>query len=164
MNRSWIGIVLIVLGFTSLVFLDTSCTKKEDEAKPVQFDPLNDGDDVKDEAPEFVENNVKSQTKPATTPVSTHKLEKKTKIVAAAGKPLGWVVQVGSFAQKENAEKLATRLKDHNYKVSVSEKESKKHGKLYLVRLEPTTDLEVAKTQIDKLRAQENLQPVLVAR
>jgi cell division septation protein DedD len=160
MNRSWIGIVLIVLGFTSLVFLDTSCTKKEDEAKPVQFDPLNVGDDVKDEAPEFVE---KTNEKPASTPVASHTL-KKSKIISTTGKPSGWIVQVGSFAQKENADKLAKRLKDHNYKVSVSEKENKKHGKLYLVRLEPTSDLEVAKTQIDKLRAQENLQPVLVAR
>jgi cell division septation protein DedD len=158
MNRSWIGIVLIVLGFTSLIFLDTSCTKKDEEAKTVQFDPLNAGDDVKDEAPEFADSE-----KPASTPVATHSL-KKPKMIVTTGKPSGWIVQVGSFAQKENAEKLAARLKDHNYKAAVTEKENKKHGKLYLVRLEPTTDLEVAKTQIDKLRAQENLQPVLVAR
>ncbi len=152
MNRSWIGIALIVFGFTSLIVFDTSCTKKDEDVKSVRFDPLAVGDDVKEEP-------VPTE-KPAATITPTSK--RKTKAVLAKGKPSHWIVQVGSFAQKENAEKLFKRLKDRNYKVSLTERENKKHGKLYLVRLEPTTDLEVAKTQVDKLRAQENLQPVLV--
>lgn len=49
-----------------------------------------------------------------------------------------WVVQLGAFRVKENAEKLTTKLKTNGYPVMMRPMNHSKNGELFVVSLEPT--------------------------
>lgn len=72
---------------------------------------------------------------------------------APAGSPVtGWMIQVGSFASRENAERLARDLKSKGFAASVSE--SRGGGRsLYRVRVGPEADRAAAQAVLAKLRA-----------
>ncbi|TLY57315.1 MAG: hypothetical protein E6K51_06960 [Gammaproteobacteria bacterium] len=61
------------------------------------------------------------------------------------GGPGGWVVQLGSFAQHTNAERLARQVRARGFKVSVSQDSSGR--RLYRVRVGPGQD-RAAATQL----------------
>ena len=61
------------------------------------------------------------------------------------GGPGGWVVQLGSFAQHANAERLARQVRARGFKVSVSQDSSGR--RLYRVRVGPGQD-RAAATQL----------------
>ncbi len=61
------------------------------------------------------------------------------------GGPGGWVVQLGSFAQHANAERLARQVRARGFKVSVSQESSGR--RLYRVRVGPGQD-RTAATQL----------------
>jgi len=61
------------------------------------------------------------------------------------GGPGGWVVQLGSFAQHANAERLARQVRARGFKVSVSQESSGR--RLYRVRVGPGQD-RAAATQL----------------
>ncbi len=64
----------------------------------------------------------------------------------------GWMIQVGSFASRENAERLARELKSKGFAASVSE--SRGGGRnLYRVRVGPEADRAAAQAVLAKLRA-----------
>lgn len=151
MYRNWISIIVIVSALVAWVAIDSACTKNSDDTQTVRFDPLAGTTPV--EAP----------TPAATAAAPLAKAPTPRKVVIAK-LPTEFVIQVGSFSQKANADRLAKRLKEHNYKVSVTESTHKTLGKLFLVRLDPIKDLELTRTTIDKLRAQENLKPVIIAK
>lgn len=49
-----------------------------------------------------------------------------------------WVVQLGAFKVKTNAEKLTSKLKDGGFPVVMRSMNHSKNGELFLVHLEPT--------------------------
>ncbi|HZO24168.1 MAG TPA: SPOR domain-containing protein [Steroidobacteraceae bacterium] len=69
---------------------------------------------------------------------------------SAAG--TGWVVQLGVFASRENAEHLAQQMKSRGFKASVSESGGSSR-RLYRVRIGPAPDRASAQTLQGKLRA-----------
>ncbi len=66
-----------------------------------------------------------------------------------------WTVQLGAFKVKENAEKLAAKLKTDGFPALMREMNHSKNGDLYVVHLEPTPNKsEAEKWQTDlKLKA-----------
>ena len=64
---------------------------------------------------------------------------------SGAGGPGGWVVQLGSFAQHANAERLARQVRARGFKVSVSQESSGR--RLFRVRVGPGQD-RAAATQL----------------
>ena len=73
---------------------------------------------------------------------------------AAAERPVagGWAVQVGSFASRENAERLAQELKDKGFTSHVNES-SGKGKRLWRVRVGPEPDRDSAVALGARLRA-----------
>ena len=65
----------------------------------------------------------------------------------------GWIVQVGSFGDKDNAERLAERLSARNYAVSVSEFRLGDKV-LYRVRVGPTQSRDKAEAQMARIQEQ----------
>ena len=65
--------------------------------------------------------------------------------MSGEGGPGGWVVQLGSFAQHTNAERLARQVRARGFKVSVSQDSSGR--RLYRVRVGPGQD-RAAATQL----------------
>lgn len=57
-----------------------------------------------------------------------------------------WVVQMGAFKVKENAEKLTVKLKAGGFPVVMRSMNHSKNGEIYLVHLEPTPN----KTEAEK--------------
>jgi len=64
----------------------------------------------------------------------------------------GWLIQLGSFASRGNAERLAQQLKSGGFHASVSES-SGGGRKLYRVRIGPVADHAAAEQLAVKLRA-----------
>ncbi|HVK60143.1 MAG TPA: SPOR domain-containing protein [Bdellovibrionales bacterium] len=64
-----------------------------------------------------------------------------------------YVVQVGAFKVKENAERLNTRLQGEGFKTSMRAINHSKNGELYLVHLNPTKDRSEADTWAAELKA-----------
>jgi DedD protein len=62
-----------------------------------------------------------------------------------------WMVQLGSFASRSNAERLARQVKAGGFKVSVSQGSSGR--RLFRVRVGPAHDREAAMQLAEKLRA-----------
>ena len=70
---------------------------------------------------------------------------------SAAGDSGTWMVQLGSFASRTNAERLARQVKAGGFKVSVSQGSSGR--RLFRVRVGPAHDREAATQLAAKLRA-----------
>jgi DedD protein len=70
---------------------------------------------------------------------------------APSGK--GWAVQVGSFASRENAEKLTRQLKGKGFAASVSESSGKGGKRLWRVRVGPEADRAAAVALVTRLRS-----------
>ncbi len=71
---------------------------------------------------------------------------------ARAAKATGWAVQLGVFASRENAERLASEVRAKGFKASVSPVTSGGR-KLFRVRVGPTTDRAAAQELQAKLKA-----------
>jgi cell division septation protein DedD len=83
----------------------------------------------------------KATAKPHTTPAPT-----------AGESGAGWGVQLGVFASKENADRLALDVRAKGFKASVSPVTSGKR-KLYRVRVGPAADKSAAQELQSKLKA-----------
>jgi cell division protein FtsN len=70
---------------------------------------------------------------------------------SVAGDSGAWMVQLGSFASRTNAERLARQVRAGGFKVSVSQGSSGR--RLYRVRVGPAHDREAATQLAVKLRA-----------
>ncbi len=70
---------------------------------------------------------------------------------SVAGDSGAWMVQLGSFASRANAERLARQVRAGGFKVSVSQGSSGR--RLYRVRVGPAHDREAATQLAVKLRA-----------
>lgn len=70
---------------------------------------------------------------------------------AASAKAGGFVVQLGSFASRENAERLAAQVRARGFPVAVSRSSKGKH--LYRVRVGPAHDRAAAQELLTRLRS-----------
>jgi DedD protein len=135
-----------------------------------EFEPLAAPDD-----PAEADAGESPQVQPDETPVASEQVEsaaapaaetQESAPVASAPAPVvetppaparsppvtGWMIQVGSFASRENAERLARELKSKGFAASVSE--SRGGGRsLYRVRVGPEGDRAAAQAVLAKLRA-----------
>lgn len=68
-----------------------------------------------------------------------------------AGSAAGWAVQLGSFAQRANAERLASEVRAQGFKVSISQESSGR--RLYRVRVGPAHDRAAASALASQLQA-----------
>ncbi len=88
------------------------------------------------------------------------KTAKSHRVPASAGGV--YVVQVGAFKVKENAEKLQAKLQTAGYQVGMHTIEHSKNGTLHLVQFEPTPNRAEAETQIEELQSKQDLQAQLL--
>jgi len=92
----------------------------------------------------------------APPPVMPAKSGRASAVAASAGNSVAgdsgaWMVQLGSFASRTNAERLAGQVRAGGFKVSVSQGSSGR--RLYRVRVGPAHDREAATQLAVKLRA-----------
>jgi cell division septation protein DedD len=79
--------------------------------------------------------------------------------VSTAGSAAGWVVQLGSFANRSNADRLAQQVRSLGYPVSVSRGATGR--RLYHVQAGPTPERSAAEQMATKLAAQGHKGPVI---
>ena len=68
-----------------------------------------------------------------------------------------YVVQIGAFKVKENAEKLEKKLKDAGYPVRLVSMNHSKNGELHLVRFEPSNNRTEAEQAVETLKSKESI-------
>jgi DedD protein len=73
-----------------------------------------------------------------------------------------YVVQVGAFKVKENAEKLQEKLNSAGYHVEMQTMNHSRNGLLHLVRLTPTTNRAEAETMLEDLHAKHDMQAQII--
>ena len=113
-------------------------------------------------AAEAVDNGPSDGKKPAT---GKSVKQKKSELAAKVGKSLRvpasaggvYVVQVGAFKIKENAEKLREKLTTAGYPVQLHSIEHSKNGLLHLVRFAPMQKKTDAETMIQDLSSKQDL-------
>ena len=91
--------------------------------------------------------------KPPATPPSA------ASTASTAGATSGWVVQLGSFANRSNADRLAQQIRSLGYPVSVSRGTTGR--RLYHVQAGPTPERSAAEQMATKLAAQGHKGPVM---
>jgi DedD protein len=115
------------------------------EAAQVTADPSQEA--VPEPAPQPTQ-----EPEPAAAPVARAPAAEAPARSGSAVPPVtGWMIQVGSFASRENAERLARDLKSRGFAASVAE--SRGGGRsLYRVRVGPEADRAAAQSVVGKLR------------
>ncbi len=79
------------------------------------------------------------------------------------GIPVGWVIQVGSFGQHDNARKLKTRLQAKGFRAQVkTQNASGGKSKYARVFVGPYIDQTIAQRDLEKIARQLDLKPKLV--
>lgn len=79
------------------------------------------------------------------------------------GVPVGWVIQVGSFGQRDNASKLKQKLQDKGYKAQVKMQSNASGSRTYTkVFVGPYIDKTIAQRDLDKIARELKLKPSLV--
>ncbi len=74
-----------------------------------------------------------------------------------------WIIQVGSFAERENALLLQEKLRKKGFSTFLDSVDTKKNGKLFRLRIGPELDKKRAEVTKEQLEKQFQLQPILVA-
>jgi DedD protein len=97
-----------------------------------------------------------STGEPATAPAALENAPARPTSLATAGKPAksghSWAVQLGSFASRENADKLAHQLKAQGFAVYISPSGSGASSR-YRVRVGPMADHGAATQTVAKLKS-----------
>jgi len=73
-----------------------------------------------------------------------------------------YVVQVGAFKVRENADKLREKLAKAGYNVEAQTVEHRQNGTLHLVRFQPTTNRAEAETLIEDLSSKQDLRGQII--
>ncbi len=96
---------------------------------------------------------AKKKPEKLSTPAAAPKPEKKSVVAATekkqSGSKQGWVIQVGAFGRKSNADNLYKKLSNSGLKAYVEES-SKQKKKLYHVRIGPFSSKSKAQQQRNK--------------
>ncbi len=104
-----------------------------------------------------------AKTKPPTTADAASKPPGAVAVTKpkAAGAEL-YAVQVGSYHEKKNAEDLQRSLKKKGYAVSIKTKPDPKGGTLYVVHLDPVSDMGKAHTLVAQVQNEEKVKPFIM--
>ncbi|HYA41765.1 MAG TPA: tetratricopeptide repeat protein [Syntrophobacteraceae bacterium] len=73
-----------------------------------------------------------------------------------------YAIQVGSFADREKAEELKSRLLDKGYKATVKTLKDPSQGRVFVIRLEPVESLSSATTLITQLGGEVEGTPLII--
>jgi len=73
-----------------------------------------------------------------------------------------YIVQIGSFAQRQNADNIQQSLIQKGYEVIVRTINHAKFGKLYVVQLAPVNDAQKAESLMTNVRKEANIKPIVV--
>jgi cell division septation protein DedD len=98
-----------------------------------------------------------SQPAPAQPPAGAD-LQKKQ----SSGGPGKYTVQVGSFKEKQNAEEMRQNLQKRGYSVYIKPTAHPTLGQLYVVQLEPVNDMGRASTQMEQIKHEEKVKPIIL--
>lgn len=74
-----------------------------------------------------------------------------------------WVIQIGSFSERKNADSLRDRLKEQGFKAFVDSVEIPGKGTLYRVRVGPELDKPRAESIRDKIDALNQIHSIVVS-
>ena len=74
-----------------------------------------------------------------------------------------YVVQIGAFRVKQNAEKLNEKLKGAGFAVELQQIQHSSNGQLFLVRLNPTADRQAAEEMRKNLKAKIDIDSMILA-
>lgn len=96
---------------------------------------------------------VSSQPQPAAKPVE------KTEADSSMTR---YIVQIGSFSQKKNADSMHQSLTKKGYEVIIRTVDHAKFGKLYVVQLQALTDPLKAESLLAKVKKDANVKPMMV--
>lgn len=126
-----------------VAFGAVSCSKKkaEEPTTTYKYDPLSKSETSVAETKSNGE--AKSDRKPSSIPPQTK----------------SYVVQIGAFTKKENAERLLTQLQTKNYPAIMKLLDHKDFGQMYLVRLRPFENRAEADRYATELEDAEKLKP-----
>ncbi len=97
----------------------------------------------------------------STTKQKKNQVSEKPKPVLEAVKKSGWVIQVGSFSSKENAENLAKKLETKQFKTFVRHKDVTKNQMHYRVFVGPWLNEKQAKQHLKEIKQFTGLTPLL---
>jgi cell division septation protein DedD len=149
--------VIAMFAFAMLPF--SACSNNSEQAAYMQSPKAEENAREAEQAEEeFAQLASKEEPKTGKSKTATHETKRKpasAKEVHHAVAQTGsnqkvWTVQLGAFKVKENAEKLAAKLKGDGFPVLMLGKDQSKGGELYLVHLEPTPNKsEAEKWQTD---------------
>ena len=89
-------------------------------------------------------------------------LDARKKSPAATGAKTSYVVQVGSFKDKQNAEEMKQSLAKRGYEVVIKPLAHSKLGQLYVVQTAPVAEVSKASTLMTQIGHEEKVKPVLV--
>lgn len=81
---------------------------------------------------------------------------------SATGSATKYIVQIGSFSQKKNADSIQQNLLKRGYEVIVRTTDHAKFGRLYVVQLAPVYDPNKAESLLAKVRKEANVNPMMV--
>ncbi len=95
------------------------------------------------------------------TPLPDTKSEVSDAKPATGEEPKAWVVQVGSFGNRENALRMRDKLRDKHFAVFV-ERVTTKEGDVFRVRVGPEIRKTTAETMRDKLKRELKLDGVVM--
>ena len=74
-----------------------------------------------------------------------------------------YVVQIGAFRVKQNAEKLNEKVKSAGFAVELQQIQHSSNGQLFLVRLNPTADRQAAEEMRKNLKAKIDIDSMILA-
>jgi cell division protein FtsN len=83
-------------------------------------------------------------------------------------KPVGgrfrwvYIVQVGSFLEKENAEGVRKKLENKGYSSVVKPFNHPSKGSIYVVQLVPVEDSKEASSLLTRIESEEKLKPLII--
>lgn len=73
-----------------------------------------------------------------------------------------YAVQVGSFKEKQNAEEMQQNLQKRGYQVQMKPATHPKLGTIYVVQLAPVADVSKASTQVEQIKHEEKVKPMII--
>ena len=96
------------------------------------------------------------------SPSTGSKLQPEAPSPPPPGTQWTYIVQVGSFLDKDNAEDLKQRLKTKGYNVLVKPLQHQVLGQVYIVQFNPVTDEAKASTLLAQVEGDEKVKPIII--
>jgi tetratricopeptide (TPR) repeat protein len=119
--------------------------------------------DMADEARRYL-NKIESAPQKKLLPRSTPPISPGDVEMNSGSEPQGYVyvVQLGSFSDRQKAEDLLQQLQEKGYRASVGTREDHELGTVFVVQLEPVKSISRATTLMTQLSGQTGGEPVII--